>query len=365
MQRILSIDYLRGLMALSVLIYHFVSWSLGVPSSDTILARLGIYAVSLFYVISGIALYQIYADTRWSIKNIGIFAIKRFFRIAPVYWLATASIILLAVITLPPFTPDWLAYFSNFFLIFGFYDPATYVPTGGWSIGNEVVFYFTFPILIILARYRWLFFSVLCLILALYAYFAFVALTPENTLAKQWATYVNPLNQLFLFALGIGAAWARRKIEITQRAAAAALIFSVFIFIMYPAKGDLITLVTGIERLVFTFCCGGACFSLLYLRPSFPNFIDKPLRFLGDTSYSIYLLHGVISKYSLTYLYPLLSNDSPVIKCLFLFIFVLPCTILVSHFIYRHLEKPMIDAGKRAEIYLTNKNNETLNKVPA
>jgi len=43
-----SLDYLRGVMALSVMIYHLKSWNLYHPDASTLLGRLGIYAVAIF-----------------------------------------------------------------------------------------------------------------------------------------------------------------------------------------------------------------------------------------------------------------------------------------------------------------------------
>lgn len=64
--RVESLDYLRGLMALSVVIYHYISWSMSTGSSvdvigsQFILGKLGIYAVSIFYILSGVSLAYIY-----------------------------------------------------------------------------------------------------------------------------------------------------------------------------------------------------------------------------------------------------------------------------------------------------------------
>ena len=50
--RIESLDYLRGIMALSVMIYRLTSWNLYHPDASTLLGRLGIYAVSIFFILS-------------------------------------------------------------------------------------------------------------------------------------------------------------------------------------------------------------------------------------------------------------------------------------------------------------------------
>lgn len=350
MQRILSIDYLRGLMALSVMIYHFCSWSFGVPPSEYLLGKLGVYAVSIFYVISGISLYLVYSGTHWNMGAFGKFAIKRILRIGPTYWLATSFMILLGIIGSSNFTPNWPKYASNYLLIFGLYNPGDYIPTGGWSIGNEIAFYFIFPILIILSRGKWLFLGTLTGLFSLHAYYAFFGIAQENTLAEEWSTYINPLNQVFLFAMGVYIAWTRDNLDTpNQRTILLILTLSLVLFIFLPAAGNQINIVTGIERIYFTLCCGGICYGCLNINFTLPKIAEKPLKFLGDTSYSSYLLHGVLTAYGLKYIFPMLNSNSAPIKLAFFIFLIMPLTFLASHFVYRYLEVPAIKLGKRLD----------------
>ena len=61
-QRVDTLDYLRGVMAVAIMLYHFGSWKLiAVPEAVApLLNLLGIYGVSIFYVLSGAALSLIY-----------------------------------------------------------------------------------------------------------------------------------------------------------------------------------------------------------------------------------------------------------------------------------------------------------------
>lgn len=350
MQRILSIDYLRGLMALSVMIYHFCSWSFGAPPSEYLLGKLGVYAVSIFYVISGISLYLVYSGTRWNSGTLFNFAIKRILRIGPTYWLATSLMIVLGIISSQNFTPDWSRYASNYLLIFGLYNPRDYIPTGGWSIGNEIAFYFFFPILIIFARKKWLFISALTGLFSLHLYYAFFGITQERTLAEEWSIYINPLNQVFLFAIGVYIAWARENFAPpNQRTTLTILALSLGLFTFLPAAGNQINIVTGIERIYFTLCCGGICYGCLNINFALPKSAEKILKFLGDTSYTSYLLHGVLTAYGLKYIFPIFNNSSAQMKLVFLTCLIMPLTFLFSHLVYRYLEVPAINVGKRLD----------------
>ena len=60
--RLHNLDYLRGLAAFGIMIYHYLSSSIGRFSSESFMGRLGIYGVSIFYVLSGLTLYHVYHE---------------------------------------------------------------------------------------------------------------------------------------------------------------------------------------------------------------------------------------------------------------------------------------------------------------
>lgn len=348
MQRIHTIDYLRGLMALSVMIYHYLSWSTGIPQSDALIGRLGVYAVSTFYIISGVSLYLVYSETKWSMKEVGSFVVKRYFRIAPVFWLATLLMIILYIMKNHSFSPDWSRYASNLSLTFGFYAPRDYIPGGGWSIGNEMVFYAFFPLLIMATARPRVFMSAIAFVFFVYCYFAFFVLTPSSSLAAQWGPYINPLNQAFLFALGVAIGWFRDLSRTPSQAAVwVVLVVSVALLTFYPASGNQINIVTGINRLLFTLFCGGLCFAAVHWQGQINHHLSSVLKFFGDISYALYLLHIVLATYVLQIVLPALGVFSTHQKASILFLNVLPVAILLSYLCYRYIEKPAIRLGKK------------------
>jgi peptidoglycan/LPS O-acetylase OafA/YrhL len=50
--RIEALDWLRGLMAVSIMLYHLTIWYIVALDSSSVLGRLGIYGVSVFFVLS-------------------------------------------------------------------------------------------------------------------------------------------------------------------------------------------------------------------------------------------------------------------------------------------------------------------------
>ena len=66
------------------------------------------------------------------------------------------------------------------------------------------------------------------------------------------------------------------------------------LFLFYPTSSDTISLVTGIDRLVFTVAAVLICFGFFKMSVRLNDVVHKPLSTLGEASYSVYLLHPVI-----------------------------------------------------------------------
>lgn len=347
MNRLYNLDYLRGLAAFGIMIYHYLSWTLGKFSADTFMGRLGIYGVSIFYVLSGLTLYYVYYDKmKPSKEDIVSFFKKRIFRIFPLLWLVT-----IVAIILSRKSPDFYSLFLNLSGLFGFIKWDTYFSAGVWSIGNELVFYAFFPFFILFSKsYKPLMALLAITILGLYLYFAFNKLNQDLTLSEQWRNYVNPLNQVFLFLGGFLIGRFLHNVKIKNSIVITLLLLGLILFIFYPVTGDTINLVTGVNRLIFTACCFLICISFYKMTFTLPKFIHKPLTLLGEASYSVYLLHPIV--YSVTGIALTISS-----KYLFHFpesvrlIISVISTLIISYFVYQRFEKYFMKLG------MANKNN--------
>lgn len=304
--RVESLDYLRGLMALSVVIYHYISWSMSTGSSvdvigsQFILGKLGIYAVSIFYILSGVSLAYIYEGKITSTRQVSAFAIKRVFRIFPLFWIAVTGMIifswLLATVNGLAYDFPYYKAFLNYTLLFGFIEPTAYLSTRAWSIGNELVFYFIFCLTYFLSSsYRYTFPIVMVLSIISGFYFAFSVLDSSSPLAEQWANYINPFNQLFLFMCGAAIGKYAPKLTMRNSSLLSICLLSTLAFIFYPVSGDKINLVSGNNRIVISTLCVAFVFSLYKLNPSYNNVLTNALRKLGEISYSIYLMHPIVA----------------------------------------------------------------------
>lgn len=345
MNRLHNLDYLRGLAASGIMVFHYLSWTLGEFSASNFFGRLGIYGVSIFYILSGLTLYYVYyPKMKPSGTDVRQFFKKRIFRIFPLLWLVTIASILLNKIT-----PDYFNLVLNLTGLFGFVKWYTYFSTGIWSIGNELVFYVFFPLFILLSKSSKAAMLVLSVILfSIYIYFAFVRLTPALSIDNQWKDYINPLNQVFLFLGGFLIGLIFHHISFKNTFSLFLILSGLLLFIFYPAEGNVIQLVTGINRLVFTLCCFMVCIGFYKLTLQFPTFVHKPLTLLGEASYSVYLLHPLI--YNLTGKLQVFTAAhgflfSETIRLLL----SIGSTFVISYFVYQYFEKYFMRkaAGKK------------------
>lgn len=341
MNRLYNLDYLRGLAAFSIMIYHYMSWTKGEFLVDTFLGRLGLYGVSIFYVLSGLTLYYVYYDRMNFTKDDLIsFFKKRIFRIFPLLWLVTITSIILS-----KQIPDLTNLFLNLSGLFGFVRWDKYFSVGAWSIGNELVFYVFFPFFILFSKkFKPLMIMFSLMLLGIFLYFTFFKLNPNLTLSVQWKDYVNPLNQVFLFLSGFLVGHFLNRLKINNYLILLFLIIGFSIFTLYPAEGDGINIVTGTNRLVFTASCLLICICFYKLSFKLPEFIHHPLTTLGEISYSVYLIHPIVWAV-MGFVTGVFSKQFFIIPKLYTLISSIALTLAISYFVYQYFEKYFIKFG--------------------
>lgn len=327
--RLYTLDYLRGFAALGIMLYHYLAWAYQIFDASTTLGRIGVYGVSIFYVLSGLTLNVVYRDKMNNLAQVKDFFTKRIFRIYPLLWIAT--IIATMFIIFHGEMPGRMKFLLNITGLFGFVRPHDSIANGAWSIGNELVFYAIFPLLILAMKKRLLIIPI-AISLVLYLLFAFVLLDPKHILAHNWPVYTNPLNQLFLFVAGFTIGMFNYK---NTKVAVTVLLVSIAAFIFMPATGDLINIVVGFDRIVYTVLSITICYSFYMLNSKMP-LLHKPLSKLGEASYSVYLLHPLV----FTGMEHLIKDKDA------LWMVCVPLTIVLAYLMYLKLETPFIKIGK-------------------
>lgn len=287
-QRLHTLDYLRGLSAFSILIFHFYVMNGVELGVDNFIQRMGFYGVSIFYILSGLTLYCIYYQKDFSKSTVVFdFFKKRIYRIFPLFIILTSFMYVVLN------RQDLTTYLLNITGLFSIFDYSNYIITGGWSIGNELAFYLLFPF-IFLFRKDYILYMITFISFLLYCYFSYCLIDVQKELSDNWKMYIHPFNQAFLFFVGILLA----KILINKKVSNYLCFVFVIIglcFIMFVnVSGGVSSLVYGNERLIFTLACISIVIGFFKLDIILPKLMHQFLYILGEVSYGVYLIHPIV-----------------------------------------------------------------------
>jgi len=138
-----TLDALRGLAIMAVVLVHVMDM---VRPSTSWLANLCYHSdrgVQIFFLVSAFTLFATMErrvrGERHPWRN---FFVRRFFRIAPLYYLAIGAVLILH----PPQSAGPVLLHATF--LHAWNPPAlSSVVPGGWAIANEAMFYLAFPLL--------------------------------------------------------------------------------------------------------------------------------------------------------------------------------------------------------------------------
>lgn len=348
--RVEGLDWLRGMMAISIMLYHYTGWKICSHDSSDVLGRLGVYGVSTFFVLSGLSLAIVYGEYIDSFRSAADFYKRRIFRILPLMCLVTTFI------SVVERRSDFLIIFLNYSTLFGFIAPDKYIPTGAWSIGNEMVYYLFTPLIFFVFNNKKNFGILIFLITVIIAlFFSFDFLKTSATLADQWTVYINPFNNFFLFTTGIYIYFNLKNVQINNYVLSAGILLIAAIFVLYPVSGNQINIVTGSNRLVFSMLSIFMVIIFWKMDPSFiPIIIRKNLNALGMATYSIYLLHPIVMR---------MNEEITFLNRYSIVVFSMLFSIILSVIVYKYFEKPFTKMGK--SYIVTNLKNITSSELKA
>jgi peptidoglycan/LPS O-acetylase OafA/YrhL len=396
-----GIEALRGVAALTVLAEH--AWALSVDpirpgGAELPLYRLvgglGSWGVLLFFMLSGYLL----ADTFWRTEkaDLRVYAIRRFFRIAPAYYVNVAILFLFLaapgllfssqgvkqVLANLTFTQHLSAGTTSSFNVNG----------ALWTLTIEMMLYLFLPLMALLVgRAPWSA-TILFIVLGL-GWRLLIAVHGDGLRDFWYARYAdqpgglppvalqsNFVGQQFpgalsVFALGIIARWlvVHGSLDRIYNRLPARLGVSSFLVLALPSLALLYWFAdkTDYTHVVwFTLCYFLLMLALLpalllAARPQ--QFSPSPLRavgsWLGERSYSIYLWHFPIIL--AVYERGPLTLPPPVGGYAWRLPVVLLITLVVAAASYRLIERPGMELGRRLSERLTRRRTPILVKEPA
>lgn len=321
------------------MIYHLCFWYFFKPDASSFIGRMGIYGVSIFFILSGLSMAIVYHRFICSVKTAGFFFVRRIFRIWPLLSIATIASILLSHHSTPSL-PKILLNLTGFF---GFVPPYEYIATGAWSIGNEMFYYALTPLIIILYNYKkWAGNLFLLGSFLITLYFAFVSLKAESSLSQQWGIYIHPLNNLSLYTFGIAIYYNLKEVVFNQKANYILILVSVLAIIFYPVQGDQIAIVTDINRVIFILISLGLVIGFYKISNSISPTLTAPLEKLGVITYGVYILHPIVKSF-VNKFYSIIGISNS----LLIVVSIIVTTILFSLLSYKILELPLMKYGKK------------------
>ncbi|MEH6590749.1 MAG: acyltransferase [Halioglobus sp.] len=334
---------LRFIAAAVVVIFHF-----GLKGSDYVgFFSAGPQMVSFFFVLSGFVMAFAHYEKPLDLK---LYYIARAARILPLYFLALICL-WLVYITIDV-TPNPVGVVLNFTLLQAWYPPlALSMNSPGWSLSIEAFFYIIFPfLLVLLTRSNWrtpaLFVMALVLWLGTQMLLSSVMSAgfysgPES-LARKFVHYF-PLSHLCSFVLGVvGGIWFRRASPRINSAwlSTAFIILAAGVLVFALENQGLIRRTVGF-KLAFrsSFLSPLYLFVILAVAVSRGPLISllslRPLVFLGEISYGVYILQFPVYVVFRFYIGEHLGLSEP---AYFMVYFVL--LLLVSALCYVFFEKP-------------------------
>lgn len=298
-ERLEGLQYLRGLAALLVVLFHCAMCFGPAGYAGTVRGWEGVFlfghaGVELFFVLSGFIICWVHFED--PPDGFGRYLGKRLLRIYPPVLIVVAAFGAVRLAGHMPQRPiDW---FVSLTLI-----PAAdaYFPPALWTLTHEMLFYLVFGLAFVSKR----------LFLAATALWGLAGAAVYFALGGLWDgaaqnALISPYNALFI--MGVGAYFAARStrfgprlrwiaagLGLTILAVSAGLDLS-----LYGEKAALSPMAFRFDQRLLTLIFGlGAMFLIAGLatrRLVVPGLVGAALAFLGDASYSIYLWHELAQR---------------------------------------------------------------------
>lgn len=308
-----ALTSLRFFAAFSVATLHLlakINISVDYPHS-----RMLTQGVSFFFVLSGFVLTYVYSGMRRP-ADVNAFLLARFARIWPVH----VACILLGLTVMFKSYFSQIVYKSGEILIVQLSMVQSWFPSdrwnlslngAAWSVSDEWFFYLCFPLLIVPWRFGW--WAKLVVVVIVTA--AVVVFFASQDL---YYASVCPLTRLLEFVTGMAVCtlWLRTRSQIrlgmlwgSIAEVSFFLFMSLYLLFEWQALYAAIPLLTGKCSLTeamltwFIHCGNGPLYAaLIYLMALEQGFISKALKhpwlvWLGEISYSIYLVHFLLIQY--------------------------------------------------------------------
>lgn len=373
MQKLDHIDSIRGIAILMVVLVHTAQSVSDKGPVLTALCDYGQMGVQLFFVASAFTLCQSWigrAETSHRVRN---FWIRRFFRIAPIYYLGIPVYFAVETLQYAIRTGDVVVpqqysaanILANLMFVNGFVPAANNnIVPGGWSIGTEMAFYALFPAAMAIMSKR----SALRKRNALLIFIIVVLGSAAATVLAMSLTgmeiennnfvYFNLAVQGPVFAVGVLYFFMRLDrswptLSLVANSIGLLIGTGMSLWLWHFGDARWFALIPTLSAVSFIFLFE-ALDGRKLLNPAW-------LRQLGKWSFSIYLFHFIFAHKIVYALSPaLVEAVGPQVALAIVFPATVACTAAIANVTERRIERPFIEFGRRAIQYLDRRSSAVI-----
>lgn len=346
-ERVLGWDILRGLCALSVMVYHLLYWQ-----DLATVSTLGTYGVYLFFILSGASLAYVYDTSAiGSLRGFGAFLATRWLRLAPLYLAVCALFLVMLAARNGQWVPGGASLLLlNASFLFGLFTPAvSALAIGGWSLGIEFMFYLAMPLIVrVLPLPTWRL-PLLVLLVVIQVTWVDITVGVWGLAAASQAYHQVPAFVAYFFVgCLIGHLRRRRALALDLRTGLALwTLMALLLVLSAPAVSG--QELVGWRGVLLPLACAMVVWaSGQVLVPPATGWLA---RWLGDITYGTYLLHPMLFFGFAWFVLPLWTPASvealPVGVRLLILVVGLVLSCLLAFASERHLERPLRAAGRR------------------
>lgn len=359
-----GIHALRAVAALTILLFH-LRYFVDIVPPPALQSTVGLHfftGVILFYVLSAFSLAFSTIPSMSRASWVRDYLVKRFFRIAPLFYFMLAVYALLFAIKgwAQPDMATWIMNITFLFnLIPGKHEGIVWA---SWTIGVEVLFYVIFPIFLLISSWRvalgWVLLGGIAVSISARALIDHAALPGDYgkfAFISSLGVFLTGFVSFKIFESArqklASGTWREQYVKRTCAIVCGLCLVAIFApFGFTPAS-------TGRPDLMVWSVLFGATAIRQALYPS-PWFATRALQWAGERSYGIYLLHPLVIGILTPWLKAMYIALQPSLGDWAFFAVggVTILTVLVlANVAYHLVERPGMQAGKKMLTYLRDK----------
>jgi peptidoglycan/LPS O-acetylase OafA/YrhL len=273
------------------------------------------------------------------------------------YWFACILYLVVGTlytsIWLPPTPFNLVNVLANAFFLNGLYLPAVnYLPPGGWSVGDEMVFYLIIPFLFLNVRSLrkalvvLLFAIIASMMIQIVLFYIVVNFTSYDWYTyRDWAFYFWFPNQFPVFCFGILLYFFLKNNSIIYQEWMILVPLTIYFLLgLFPFDLNFpYNLIQPEYIYSIVFFGFSYCMSKTKL-----TFLLRPMNKLGQVSFSAYLVHFLVIEFGIWISKISFGHSlNEHVHFILLYLFTIVTTYFISRFTFENLEKRGIAMGER------------------